>query len=202
MQVWLAGEIIVRCEHQGLSTLPPQLWLKAALRKLLLTGNALTCLPQDIQRLKELRELHVGHNQLVQLPEEVCLLSQLQYLDAQHNQLTTVPAALCRCVSAVYHPPSLYMGCNCNPSAQCVTASAAYCEGASWASCKHLRAKHAVALVCGCCLCAGWCTFQSSTWMGIRWSLCCWSCGAVQQQPIAVNQYFQAGRQQLQQQAE
>ncbi|KAF6266739.1 hypothetical protein COO60DRAFT_11150 [Scenedesmus sp. NREL 46B-D3] len=97
-KVWLAGEIIVRCEHQGLSTLPPQLWLKAALRKLLLTGNALTCLPQDIQRLKELRELHVGHNQLVQLPEEVCLLSQLQYLDAQHNQLTTVPAALCRLV--------------------------------------------------------------------------------------------------------
>jgi Leucine-rich repeat (LRR) protein len=99
MQVWLAGELIVRCEHQGLTSLPPQLWLKTTLRTLVLTGNALACLPPDIQLLKELRELHLGHNQLVQLPDEVCLLSQLQQLDVQHNQLTEVPTGLCRCVA-------------------------------------------------------------------------------------------------------
>jgi Leucine-rich repeat (LRR) protein len=103
LQLWLAGELIVRCEHQGLTALPPQLWLKTTLRTLVLTGNALACLPPDIQLLKELRELHLGHNQLVQLPDEVCLLSQLQHLDVQHNQLTEVPAGLCRCVGRALH---------------------------------------------------------------------------------------------------
>uniref|UniRef100_A0A383V5A4 Uncharacterized protein n=1 Tax=Tetradesmus obliquus TaxID=3088 RepID=A0A383V5A4_TETOB len=97
-KVWLAGELIVRCENQGLTSLPPQLWLKTTLRTLVLTDNALACLPPDIQLLKELRELHLGHNQLAQLPDEICLLSQLQHLDVQHNQLTEVPAGLCRLV--------------------------------------------------------------------------------------------------------
>lgn len=90
----------MRCENQGLTSLPPQLWLKTTLRTLVLTGNALACLPPDIQLLKELRELHLGHNQLAQLPDELCLLSQLQHLDVQHNQLTEVPAGLCRWVGS------------------------------------------------------------------------------------------------------
>jgi hypothetical protein len=112
-QVWLAGELIVRCEHQELTTLPPQLWLKTTLRTLVLTGNALARLPPDIQQLKELRELHLGNNQLVQLPDEVCSLSQLQQLAVQHNQLTEVPAALCGCVGCAAQPLPSSLPCMC-----------------------------------------------------------------------------------------
>lgn len=96
--MWLAGELIIRCEHQGLTSLPPQLFLKTTVRKLILTGNQLVSLPPELfQQLRELRELGLGHNQLTYLPEEVQLLQNLETLDVQHNQLKLVPASLYKC---------------------------------------------------------------------------------------------------------
>lgn len=95
-QVWLAGELIVRAEHQGITHLPQQLFLKATLRTLVLTGNSLTEIPDDVQLLGQLRELRLGHNKLQQLPQAVCQLQLLETLDVSHNQLQDVPADLCR----------------------------------------------------------------------------------------------------------
>jgi hypothetical protein len=96
--VWLAGELIIRCEHQGLTSLPPQLFLKTTVRKLILTDNHLVSVPPELfQHLKELRELGLGHNQLTYLPEEVQLLQNLETLDVQHNQLKIVPASMYKC---------------------------------------------------------------------------------------------------------
>lgn len=99
MQVWLAGELIIRCERQCLATLPQQLFLKTTVRKLVLTGNQLDSLPVELfQQLRELRELRVGYNRITYLPEEVQQLQPLEVLDLQHNQLKLVPASLYRCV--------------------------------------------------------------------------------------------------------
>lgn len=88
----------MRCEHQGITSLPPQLLLKATVRQLILTGNELDSLPPELfSSLRELRQLRVGHNKLRHLPAEVQLLPHLQHLDLQHNQLQDVPAALCKC---------------------------------------------------------------------------------------------------------
>lgn len=99
LQVWLAGELIIRCEHQCLSVLPAQLFLKTTVRKLVLTGNQLDSLPVELfQQLRELRELRVGYNRLTYLPEEVQQLQHLETLDLQHNQLKLVPASLYKCL--------------------------------------------------------------------------------------------------------
>ncbi len=95
IQTWLAGELILRCERQGLTQLPQQLWYKATVRQLILSGNALTSIPSDIGALKELRLLRLEHNLLEQLPEEVACLEHLETLELQHNQLQAVPAGLC-----------------------------------------------------------------------------------------------------------
>lgn len=98
-QAWLAGELIIRAESLGLTSLPHQLLLKSTVRKLILTGNQLDSLPVELfQQLRELRELRLGHNRLTYLPEEVQCLQQLHTLDLQHNQLKLVPASLFKCV--------------------------------------------------------------------------------------------------------
>lgn len=97
--MWLAGELIVHRERQHLTALPPQLFLKTTLRKLVLTGNDLDSLPVEIfQQLKDLRELRAGYNRITYLPEQVHQLPHLEHLDLQHNRLKLVPASLYRCV--------------------------------------------------------------------------------------------------------
>lgn len=96
LQAWLSGELILRCERQGLATLPMQLFSKTTVQQLILTGNALKELPPLIRHLQQLRVLKLGHNQLRGLPEELCLLGDLKHLELQGNDLQLVPANLCR----------------------------------------------------------------------------------------------------------
>ncbi|KAF8624630.1 hypothetical protein AX15_005784 [Amanita polypyramis BW_CC] len=73
--------------HNGLSSIPPEIAKLRHLELLDLSGNSLTSLPPELGMLTQLKELYIFDNHLTTLPMELGSLHQLQTMGIEGNPL-------------------------------------------------------------------------------------------------------------------
>jgi hypothetical protein len=80
--------------RQGITVVPPEIFLFSNLEELTLNHNKLRAIPQKIGCLSALKILSFSHNEIQVLPDEIGDLTKLTHLEFEHNKVQRIPSAI------------------------------------------------------------------------------------------------------------
>lgn len=78
----------------GLATLPPAIYEKKWITKLILTNNKISTLPDELHDLHHLTEINIRNNKLTQFPPVIYSMRKLKIIDLRSNNIERIEASI------------------------------------------------------------------------------------------------------------